>query len=209
MRTGLGDYKVRTRNVLGVILALVAGAMLIIFGYSVDAGILTYLELIWTTLALPMEYWPFVYTINWVLDFLARGGGITVIAGGLIVALGWEGWGRYLIKLGTGLSILSMLWRVGKFLYFNYALFPLEELAIHTGFFVLSLFTTDPIGLALLLSIIAQNLIVKVPRSVVRREKALRRAEEEAKKREEEAEREAEKEVAKETQTEAEENYQS
>lgn len=182
----------RTRNVIGVILAIVAGAMLIIFGYSVDAGILTYLQLLWTTLSLPMEWWPIVYIVNWVLDALARGGGITVLAGALIVALGWEGWGRYLIKLGTGLSILSLLWRVGKFLYLNYNLFPIEELAIHTGFFILALFTTDPIGLALLISIIAQNLIVKVPRSVARREKELRRAEKEAKKQEKEAEKQEE-----------------
>ena len=182
----------RTRNVIGVILAIVAGAMLIIFGYSVDAGILTYLQLLWTTLSLPMEWWPIVYIVNWVLDALARGGGITVLAGALIVALGWEGWGRYLIKLGTGLSILSLLWRVGKFLYLNYNLFPIEELAIHTGFFILALFTTDPIGLALLISIIAQNLNVKVPRSVNRREKELRRAEQEAKKQEKEAEKQEE-----------------
>ncbi|MFX0169659.1 MAG: hypothetical protein ACFE89_09940 [Candidatus Hodarchaeota archaeon] len=199
----------RTRNVLGVILALVAGIMLIVFGYSVDAGILTYLELIWTTLALPMEYWPFVYTINFVLDYLARGGGFTVIAGALLVAVGWEGWGRYLVKLGTGLSILSLLWRVGKFLYINYTLFPIEELAIHTGFFILSLFTTDPIGLALLVSIIAQNLIVKVPRSVVRREKALRRAEKELEQRQKEAEQEAEKEAEPEAEREAEDTYES
>ena len=197
----------RTRNVIGVILALVAGAMLIIFGYSVDAGILTYLQMIWTLLGLPMEWWPYVYIVNWVLDALARGGGITVIAGALIVAFGWEGWGRYLIKLGTGLSILSLLWRVGKFLYTNYTLFPIEELAIHTGFFILTLFTTDPIGLALLISIIAQNLIVKVPRSVARREKALKQAEkeleeqreEEARKREEEAEEQAEELVEQDT----------
>lgn len=185
----------RTRNVIGVILALVAGAMLIIFGYSVDAGILVYLQLLWTTLGLPMEWWPIVYIINWVLDALARGGGITVIAGAIIVALGWEGWGRYLIKLGTGLSILSLLWRVGKFLYANYALFPIEELAIHTGFFILTLFTTDPIGLALLISIIAQNLIVKVPRSVARREKELRQAEKEAERKVELEEKEAEEQV--------------
>lgn len=183
--------------------------MLIVFGYSVDAGILTYLELIWTTLALPMEYWPFVYTINFVLDYLARGGGFTVIAGALLVAVGWEGWGRYLVKLGTGLSILSLLWRVGKFLYINYTLFPIEELAIHTGFFILSLFTTDPIGLALLVSIIAQNLIVKVPRSVVRREKALRRAEKELEQRQKEAEQEAEKEAEPEAEREAEDTYES
>jgi hypothetical protein len=159
----LGDFTVRTRNVIGVILAIVAGAMLLIFGYSVDAGMLFYIQTIWTLLGLPMEWWPIVYAINWILDALARGGGITVICGAILVAFGWEGWGRYLVKLGTGLSILSMLWRVGKFLYANYTLFPVEQLAIHTGFFILSLFTTDPIGLALLLSIIAQNLIVKVP----------------------------------------------
>ena len=165
----------RTRNVLGVIIAIVAGAILIYYGIWPDAGLGPYIELLWTLLSLPMEYLPYVMLANTVFDFIASGGGITVIGGAILVALGWEGWGRYLIKLGTGLSILSLLWRLAVFAL-PLASLPIEDLLIHVGFFLLGLFTSEPVGIALLLSIIAQNLIVKVPRSVNRAEKEARRA---------------------------------
>jgi hypothetical protein len=168
----------RTRNIIGVILAIIAGIGLILAGYAVDAGFLFYLEFIWSTFGLPPELWPYVLIINSILDFIALGGGFTVIAGAIVIIIGWEGWGRWLIKVGTGLSILSMLWRIGKFVYAYVVANPgfvLMDLIIETLIFTASIFLTNPVGWALILSIIAQQLIVKVPRSETRREKEEKR----------------------------------
>jgi len=172
----------RTRNIIGVILAIIAGIGLILAGYSVNAGILVYLQLIWTTFSLPPELWPFVLIVNGILDALALGGGFTVIAGALVVILGWEGWGRWLIKVGTGISIFSMLWRIGMHAY-SYILanpgFTIMGLVIELMFFTFQIFITHPVGWALILSLIAQQMIVKVPRSQARREKEEKRAKKE------------------------------
>jgi hypothetical protein len=168
----------RTRNILGVILAIIAGIGLILAGYAVNAGILVYLQFIWTTLNLPPELWPYVLIVSGILDAIALGGGFTVIAGAVLVIIGWEGWGRWLIKVGTGLSLLSMFWRIGMNAY-NYVLtnpgFTIMDLIVVSLFYTFQLFVTHPVGWDLILSIIAQQLIVKVPRSVKRREKEEKR----------------------------------
>ncbi|MFX1317742.1 MAG: hypothetical protein ACFE9D_05580 [Promethearchaeota archaeon] len=178
----------RSRNIIGVILAIIAGIGLILAGYAVDSGFLFYLELIWTTFALPPELWPYVFIVSSILDFIALGGGFTVIVGAIVVILGWEGWGRWLIKLGTGLSILSMLFRIGKFV-FTYVTanpgFVLMDLVINTLIFTASIFLANPVGWALILSLIAQQLIVKVPRSKARREKEEKGAKKELERKEE------------------------
>jgi hypothetical protein len=164
----------RKRNIIGVILAVIAGFALILAGYAVDAGILFYLEQIWILLGLPPDLWPFVLIFNSILDFIALGGGFTVIIGAIVVIIGWEGWGRWLIKVGTGISILSMLWRIGKFVILFIQANPgflLIDLVLETIFFTLNIFLANPVGWALILSIIAQELIVKVPRDAKRREK--------------------------------------
>jgi hypothetical protein len=178
----------KTRNILGVILAIIAGIGLILGGYAVDAGLLFYLELIWTTLGLPPELWPYVLIVNSILDFIALGGGFTVVAGALLAIIGWEGWGRWLIKVGTGLSILSMLWRIGKFAYAYVTANPgfiIMDLIIETLWFTVNIFLVNPVGWALILSIIAQQLIVKVPRSEKRRQKEEKLAEREEERKDE------------------------
>ncbi|MFX1566463.1 MAG: hypothetical protein ACFFCH_10775 [Promethearchaeota archaeon] len=161
----------RTRNIIGVILAVIAGIGLILAGYVVDAGYLFYIEQIWILLGLPPDLWPLAVIFNSILDFIALGGGFTVIVGAIVVVIGWEGWGRWLIKVGTGISILSMLFRIGKFLV-QYILanpgFLLINLVIDTIIFTVAIFLTNPVGWALILSIIAQELIVKVPRDMKR-----------------------------------------
>ncbi|MFX1582835.1 MAG: hypothetical protein ACFFCJ_11570 [Promethearchaeota archaeon] len=169
----------RTRNLIGVILAIIAGIGLILAGYAVDAGILIYIEQIWILLGLPPELWPFVLIINGILDFIALGGGFTVLAGALVVLIGWEGWGRWLIKVGTGISLLSMLFRIGKFVIFYIQTNPtltIFDLTVQTAIFTVSIFLVNPVGWALILSLIAQELIVKVPREIKRHDKEEKQA---------------------------------
>jgi hypothetical protein len=71
-----------------------------------------------------------------------------------------------------------MFWRIGMNAY-NYVLtnpgFTIMDLIVVSLFYTFQLFVTHPVGWALILSIIAQQLIVKVPRSVKRREKEEKR----------------------------------
>ena len=136
------------RNIIAVILGLFTGILLILIGYVNPLDYAGYIIFIWQLLGLPPEYLPIALLVNAILQWLASFGGLTVIAGAILVALKLQRIGRTLISIGAGMSLLTLIWRIVSVFM---GLAPLESLLI--GF-------NGMLGLAFILAIITEELVV-------------------------------------------------
>ncbi len=146
-RTGTGDT-VHRRNIIAVILGIITGILLILLGVANPLDYAGYIIFVWNLLGLPPELLPIALFVNAVLQWLASFGGITVIVGAILVVLKLERIGRFLIGIGAGMSLLTLLWRIISIFM---GLAPLESLFI--GF-------NGLLGIALILAIITEEIIV-------------------------------------------------
>ncbi|MFX1491336.1 MAG: hypothetical protein ACFFBU_03695 [Promethearchaeota archaeon] len=136
------------RNIIAIILGFLTGLLLILIGYTNPLDYAGYIILIWNILALPNQYLPIALLVNSVLQWLASFGGLTVIIGAILVGCKIERIGRWLIGLGAGMSMMTLLWRIVSILI---GLAPLGSFL--NGF-------NGLLGVALVSAIITEELIV-------------------------------------------------
>ncbi len=146
-RNALGDILLR-RNIAAVILGLITGTLLLLSGYSNPIDYSSYILLAWNLLNLPSQYLPIALFANAVLQWLGSFGGLTVIAGALLVVAKIQRIGRWFIGIGAGMSLLTLVWRLVR-----------EFMGLAPPGSALDLFN-GIIGLAVVLAIITEELIV-------------------------------------------------
>jgi hypothetical protein len=136
------------RNIAAVILGLITGTLLLLNDYSNPIDYSSHILLVWNLLSLPAQYLPFALLANTVLQWLGSFGGLTVIAGALLVVAKIQRIGRWLVGIGAGMSLLTLVWRLVR-----------EFMGLAPPGSALSLFT-GVIGVAVVLAIITEELIV-------------------------------------------------
>lgn len=105
------------RNQMPFLLALLGGILLWIAGATGSVGIAGTITVI---LASIPELAPFVDILNliyYVLLILAGLGGITVIGGGLLMTTNRFGTGRFLIGIGAGMGLISLIIQIAQNIY--------------------------------------------------------------------------------------------
>lgn len=95
----LGDMLLR-RNIIAAVLGLITGILLLLSGYSNSIDYSSYIISIWNLLSLPSQYLPIALFANAVLQWLGSFGGLTVIAGALLVVAGIQRIGRWFVGIG-------------------------------------------------------------------------------------------------------------
>jgi hypothetical protein len=136
------------RNIAAVILGLITGTLLIFNDYTNPIDYSSHILMVWNLLSLPPQYLPIALMANSILQWLGSFGGLTVIAGALLVAAKIQRIGRWLIGLGAGMSLLTLVWRLVR-----------EFMGLAPPGSALSVFT-GVIGVAVVLAIITEELIV-------------------------------------------------
>jgi len=136
------------RNIAAVILGLITGSLLLLIGYSNPIDYSSYILLAWNLLNLPSQFLPIALIANAILHWLGSFGGLTVIAGVLLVAAKIQRIGRWLVGIGAGMSLLTLVWRLVS-----------EFMGLAPPGSALSLFN-GLIGVAVVLAIITEELIV-------------------------------------------------
>jgi len=94
-----------SKNKNAMILAIIAGLLLLIAGINGIAAWGTIKEFVTANIADNFII-QIVFTI---LIFIASLGGLSVIAGGLLIGKGKVGTGKFLISLGAGLGIIGLI----------------------------------------------------------------------------------------------------
>jgi len=146
-RNALGDILLR-RNIAAVILGLITGTLLILSGSTNPIDYSSYILLAWNLLNLPPQFLPIALIANSILHWLGSFGGLTVIAGALLVAAKIQRIGRWFVGIGAGMSLLTLVWKLASEFM---GLAPLgSALSVFTG----------AIGVAVVLAIITEELIV-------------------------------------------------
>jgi len=114
---------VNLRRSVPSILAIISGILMISVSWSGGLGLLTgvfsFIQ-VYTSQNLSCEYASLVIVsltlIEQILSILAGLGGITVIVGGVILI--WIKWlGKFLITMGSGVTILTMLFLFGQTMF--------------------------------------------------------------------------------------------
>ncbi len=136
------------RNIAAVILGLITGTLLILSGYTNPIDYTSYILLAWNLLNLPAQYLPIAMIANSILHWLGSFGGLTVIAGALLVAAKIQRIGRWLVGIGAGMSLLTLAWKlISEFMGLAP---PGSAFSVFTGF----------VGVTVVLAIITEELIV-------------------------------------------------
>jgi hypothetical protein len=105
------------RNKTSFLLALVGGILLWIAGATGSVGIAGTITQI---LASIPELAPFVDLLNliyYILLVLAGLGGITVVGGGWLLTIDRVGTGKFLIGIGAGMGLISLLIQIAQNVY--------------------------------------------------------------------------------------------
>jgi hypothetical protein len=131
-----------SRNSSAMIIAIVAGILLLIAGVSGLATWETIKDFV-TTHIIDNSIVQIVFAI---LIFIASLGGITVIAGGLLIGKNKIGTGKFLITLGAGLGLIGLI--------FSVAVTYVEGDPILSSFFSIG-------AIGLILSIVARVIVKK------------------------------------------------
>lgn len=136
------------RNIAAVILGLITGTLLLLVGYSNPINYSAYIITIWNLLSLPSQYLPIALFANQILYWLGSFGGLTVIAGAILIVLKRRRIGRWFIGIGAGMSLMTLIWRIAsEFIGLSP---PGSALSVFNGF----------IGVTVILAIITEELIV-------------------------------------------------
>jgi hypothetical protein len=96
-------------NKLPFVLGLIGGILLVVTETVGNIGLWNLLPLIGMVLGLPPEV---VYTVNLLLTILriiAGAGGIAVICGSFLLLFNRVRWGKFIITLGAGFGIFSLI----------------------------------------------------------------------------------------------------
>ncbi len=136
------------RSKIPFLLALIGGILLWIAGAAGSVGIVGTITQI---LASIPELAPFVDILNlisYILLILAGLGGITVIGGGLLMTTDRLGTGKFLIGIGAGMGLISLIIQIAQNVYTAGAGAALD-------LFLATAMTTTGIGI--ILSIIARR----------------------------------------------------
>ena len=136
------------RNRTPFLLALIGGILLWIAGATGSVGIVGTITEI---LASIPELAPFVDILNliyYILLILAGLGGITVIGGGFLMTTNRVGTGKFLIGIGAGMGLISLIIQIAQNVYTAGAGAALD-------LFLATAMTTTGIGI--ILSIIARR----------------------------------------------------
>lgn len=136
------------RNIAAVFLGLITGTLLILSGYTNPIDYSSHILTVWNLLSLPPQYLPIALLANSILQWFGSFGGLTVIAGALLVAAKIQRIGRWLVGIGAGMSLLTLVWRLVR-----------EFMGLAPPGSALSVFT-GVIGVAVVLAIITEELIV-------------------------------------------------
>jgi hypothetical protein len=140
------------RNKTPFLLALIGGILLWIAGATGSVGIAGTITEI---LASIPELAPFVdilYLISYVLLLLAGLGGITVIGGGWLMTTDRVGTGKFMIGIGAGMGLISLIVQIAQNVYTLGAGAALD-------LFMATAMTT--VGAGILLSIAARQMAKK------------------------------------------------
>lgn len=102
------------RNALAVILGVLSGLLLVVTGTVGSPGFLAWVPIIAAAFGLPPPWTSLLNLFLSAIVFLALLGGWTVIAGCILVALGRCRTGAWLMSVGAGLSLVSLIWNLAQ-----------------------------------------------------------------------------------------------
>ncbi len=94
-----------TENEVAAILAGVAGVLFLLVGYTGAAGV----EEVFQFLQDLVGANPALKILAYVLVSIASRGGIAVITGAVLISMDHVAWGKFLVGLGAGAGILSLV----------------------------------------------------------------------------------------------------
>jgi len=102
------------RNVFAIILGVISGLLLVVTNTVGSPGFLAWIPFIAAAFGLPPPLTDLLNVFLTAIVFLAMLGGWTVILGCILVALGRHRTGAWLMSVGTGLSLVSLVWNLAQ-----------------------------------------------------------------------------------------------
>lgn len=99
---------------LAIILGVISGLLLVVTNTVGSPGFLAWVPIIAAAFGLPPPWTDLLNLFLSAIVFLALLGGWTVILGCILVALGRHRTGAWLMSLGTGLSLVSLVWNLAQ-----------------------------------------------------------------------------------------------
>jgi len=94
-----------TNNEVAAILAGVAGVLFLVVGWTGARGVEEFFQLLVDLLGSN----PALRILAFVLVSIASLGGIAVILGAILISMNRVGWGKFLVLLGAGAGIISLV----------------------------------------------------------------------------------------------------
>ena len=112
--TSRGDRCLLRRNALAIVLGVTSGLLLVITNTVGSPGFLAWIPIIAAALGLPPPWSDLLTLFLDAIVFLALLGGWTVILGCIAVALRRHRIGAWLMSVGTGLSLVGLVWNLAQ-----------------------------------------------------------------------------------------------